>query len=103
MNITNILGTVAAFVAIAVSLMTDIAGCSVDALGVTTCKAAWLTPAMGAYAVMLFSGIQLISKMIRPGGPLRGLFGTTAVMVPPDQAKAGVVTQAQIDAPGAKK
>lgn len=103
MNLTNILGTVAAFVAIAVSLMTDIAGCSVDALGVTTCKAAWLTPAMGAYAVMLFSGIQLISKITRPGGPLRGLFGTTAVVVPPAEAKPGVVTPGQVAAAGTNK
>lgn len=103
MNLTNILGTIAAFVAIAISLMTDIAGCSVDAAGVTTCTASWLTPAMGAYVVMAFSGVQLIAKIIRPGGPLRGLFGSTAVVVPPDEAKVGVVTPNQVAAPGSSK
>lgn len=103
MNITNILGTVAAVVAIAMSLMTDIAGCTVDTAGVTTCAASWLTPKMAAYAVMLFSGIQLLAKMTRPGGMLRGLFGATAVVVPKDEAKTGVVTEAQVAESGAKK
>lgn len=100
MNLTNILGTIAAFVAIAVSALTDIAGCSVDAAGVTVCTASWLSPKLGAYAVMLFSGLLLVSKVLRPGGPLRGLFGSTAVVVPPSEAKAGVVTPAQVAAPG---
>lgn len=98
MNLTNILGTIAAIVAIAMSLMTDIAGCTVDAAGVTTCAASWLTPAMGAYAVMMFSGVQLLSKVIRPGGPLRGLFGSTAVVVPASSPASGpgTVTPGQV-------
>lgn len=96
-NLTNILGTIAAFVAIAATLMTDILGCTVDAAGVTTCAASWLTPQLAGYAVLVFSGIQLISKVIRPGGPLRGLFGSTAVVVPTKaEATAGVVTAAQV-------
>jgi len=97
MNLTNVLGTIAAIVAIAASLMTDIAGCSVDAAGVTTCAASWLSPKLAAYAVLFFSGIQLVSKMIRPGGPLRGLFGSTAVVVPQGESKPGVVTEAQVE------
>lgn len=103
MNLTNILGTIAAIVAIGGSLLTDVAGCTVDAAGVTTCTASWLTPKLAAYAIMLFSGIQLVSKMIRPGGPLRGLFGSTAVVVPTEEAKPGVVTPGQVAASGANK
>lgn len=103
MNFTNILGTIAAVVSLAVSIMTDLAKCSVDAAGVTTCAASWLTPTMGAYAIMLFSGLLLVSKVIRPGGPLRGLFGSTAVVVPVDQAKPGVVTPGQVAASGSNK
>ena len=103
MNLTNILGTIAAIVAISASLATDILGCAVDAAGVTTCSASWLTPTLAAYAVIFFSGIQLISKVIRPGGPLRGLFGSTAVIVGKDEAKVGVVTAAQVAAPGSSK
>jgi len=93
MNFTNILGTVSAVVAIAMSVLTDFAKCSADAAGVVTCGASWLTPAMAGYAVMLFSGILLISKVIRPGGPLRGLFGSTAVVVKPADNVPGTVTK----------
>lgn len=103
MNFTNILGTISAVVAIAMSILTDFAKCSADAAGVVTCGASWLTPAMAGYAVMLFSGILLVSKVIRPGGPLRGLFGSTAVVVPPAEAKVGVVTPNQVAAPGSNK
>lgn len=103
MNLTNILGTIAAFVAIVGTLMTDIAGCSVDAAGATTCTASWLTPKLAGYAILAFSGIQLLSKVIRPGGPIRGLFGSTAVVVPSTEAKVGVVTPAQVAAPGGAK
>lgn len=96
MNLTNILGTIAAIVAIGTQLSTDILGCKVDAAGVTTCAASWLPPQMAAYAVMFFSGLLLISKIIRPGGPLRGLFGTTAVVVPADVAGPGTVTPTQV-------
>lgn len=103
MNLTNILGTIAAIVAIAMSLATDILGCSVNAAGVTTCAASWIPPALAGYAVMFFSGLLLISKVIRPGGPLRGLFGSTAVIVPPVEAKPGVVTPGQVAASGSNK
>lgn len=104
MNLTNILGTIAAFVAIAATLMTDILGCTVDAAGVTTCSATWLSPQLAGYAVLLFSGIQLVSKVIRPGGPLRGLFGSTAIVVPTKaEATVGVVTAAQVAEPGPAK
>ena len=93
MNFTNILGTVSAVVAIAMSVLTDFAKCSADAAGVVTCGASWLTPAMAGYAVMLFSGILLISKVIRPGGPLRGLFGSTAVVVSLADNVPGTVTK----------
>lgn len=103
MNFTNILGTISAVVGIAMSLMTDVLKCSVDAAGATTCAASWLTPAMGGYAIMFFSALLLLSKVIRPGGPLRGLFGTTAVVVPAAEAKTGVVTPAKVAAPGTGK
>lgn len=102
-NLTNLLGTIGALVAIAMSLATDILGCSTSAIGVTTCSASWLSPQLAGYAVLFFSGVALISKVIRPGGPLRGLFGSTAVIVGKDEAKVGVVTAAQVAAPGSSK
>lgn len=98
MNLTNILGTIAAVVALLGAALTDIAGCAVDAAGVTTCTASWLTPKLAGWATIAMSGVLLVSKIIRPGGPLRGLFGSTAVVVPPDEAKPGVVTPGQVAA-----
>lgn len=104
MNLTNILGTISAIVAIGMSLSTDILGCAVNAAGITTCNASWIPPQLAGYAVLLFSGLLLVSKVIRPGGPLRGLFGTTAIVVPTKaEATVGVVTAAQVAEPGPSK
>lgn len=98
LNYTNILGTIAAIVAVVGAAMTNILGCVTDAAGITTCSASWLTPGMAGYAIIAFSGIQLIAKAIRPGGWLRGWFGATAVVVPPHEATTGTVTPAQVAA-----
>lgn len=102
-NITNALGTVAAGVAIAGTLMTNVLGCTANALGVTTCNASWLTPQYAGYAVIAFSATQLAAKAMRPGGWLRGLFGATAVVVKPENATVGTVTKGQVAAAGSNK
>ena len=46
-----------------------------------------------------FAGLTLLAKLTRPGGILGSLFGSTAVVVPPEKAKPGVVTKDQVEAP----
>ena len=99
MSKVNILGTIAAIVAFTLSLLTGVLGCTTNVAGVANCSASFLTPQLAGYITMLFTGVLLLSKMFRTGGPIKGLFGSTAVIVPPSEAMPGVVTPAQVNAP----
>lgn len=100
MNFVNIIGTLTATVAVLNAVFVQIGKCAVDPVTqLATCSASWIPQSMAGYVVAFFGIILIISKMIRPGGPLRGLFGGTAVIVPDEEAKPGVVTKEQVNAP----
>ena len=46
---------------------------------------------------MVFGGVLLLQKLFRPGGPLRSLFGSTAVVSA--DAGVGAVTPEQVQEP----
>lgn len=92
----NLIGTVTALATIVVGLLVQYAGCD-EATG--TCTAAWLTPTMAVWAAVLFTGINVVLKLFRPGGPIAGLFYKSAVIVAPAEAGPGVVTEKQVEAP----
>lgn len=97
MNITNFLGTVSAAVTIIMGIMVNVLGCAVPPGGeAAVCSASWLSPAWAGIATVGFAALVIASKLVREGGPLRGLFGSTAVIVPPKDAAPGVVTPAQV-------
>lgn len=115
MNFSNTLRTVGVIVTALIGLMAVVAGCTADdpstiMVEATKCTATWLTPEFMGIAVMVMSGLELIAKAIRPGGMLGGLFGQTAIVsstgkigtaamvVPANEAGAGVVTPAQVQA-----
>ncbi len=105
MNFTNILGTISAIITIVLGIMANVLGCTVpEGAEVATCTASWLSPAWAGVAMVAFAVLTIASKLFRAGGPLRGLFGSTAVIVPPDSSKSGVgtVTPAQVATPTAK-
>lgn len=95
----NLFGTIAAIVAVVMGGMTQILGCTTDAAVTAVCTASWLPPQYAGYAVLVFSGLAIAAKLFRPGGPVKGLIGGTAIIVPDAEAGPGVVTPAQVAAP----
>lgn len=96
----NLFGTIAAVIALIMGGMTQILGCSTDAATNTTvCTASWIPPQYAGYAVVIFSGLAIAAKLFRPGGPIAGLFGQTAVVVPDDKAGVGTVTKSSVANP----
>lgn len=98
MNPTNLLGTITAILTIVTGLMTQLLGCATDAAGVTVCSASILPAKYMAIASAVFGILTVISKLVRPGGALHSLFGTTAVVVPEAKNAPGVVTPSQVAA-----
>jgi hypothetical protein len=96
-NPTNLFGTITAILTILTGLMTQLLGCAVDAAGVTVCTSSLLPAKYMAIAASVFGILALISKLMRPGGALHSLFGSTAVVV--DKAGVGTVTPSQVKAP----
>lgn len=102
MNWTNALGTITAALTVVMGIMTGL-GCAPGAVDfAATCNIPWLPEQWLPYAAMLTGAIAFGLKLLRPGGVLRSLFGSTAVVVPaakvadlPNGAK-GVVTPAQV-------
>jgi len=95
----NLFGTIAAAIAIIMGGMTQILGCSTDAAGVSVCTASWIPPHIAGYAVLLFSGLAIAAKLLRPGGPIAGLFGQTVVVVDDDKAGVGTTTKSSVASP----
>lgn len=96
----NLFGTIAAVIAIVMGGMTQILGCSTDAVtNATVCSASWVPPQYAGYAVVIFSGLAIAAKLLRPGGPVAGLFGQTAVVVPDDRPSVGTVTKSSVSSP----
>lgn len=102
MNWTNILGTITTICTLLAGAMAQVFGCSVaDGAIVGQCTSTMLPAKYMFFVACAFGVITLISKAIRPGGPLRGLFGSTAVVVPETSKNSGpgTVTPAQVAAP----
>ena len=90
----NLIGTITAILAVMSTVMTQVLQCTgVDLTAV--CSAPWLGQ-YAAIAGMIFGLIAIISKLMRPGGVLNSMFGSTAVVVPDEKAKPGVVTKSQV-------
>lgn len=106
---TNPLGSLTAISLTIAGFMEAVLGCKDNAATDTpldaTCAAPWLADLVPAewfiYAGMFFGVLTFISKLGRPGGVGKSLFGSTAVVVPSDSSKAGpgTVTPAQVKAP----
>lgn len=102
MNWTNILGTITTLCTLLTGVLAQVFGCTVaDGAIVGQCTSTMLPAKYMFFVACGFGVITLISKAIRPGGPLRGLFGTTAVIVPETSkhSTAGTVTPEQVAAP----
>lgn len=95
MNLTNTVGTLTAILTAVATLMDQVLDCSGDVAA--TCQAAFLTPAMAAWAAAGFGVLTIILKLLRPGGVFHSLFGATAVVVDPSKTGPGTVTKAQVD------
>lgn len=101
-NLTNILGTITAICTMLTGIMAQLFGCTAADGAITgTCTSTMFSPKYMLWISIAFGIITLVSKAIRPGGPLRGLFGTTAVVVSEDSkhSVAGTVTPAQVATP----
>lgn len=101
MNLTNPLGSVTAILAVLTPILASVFGCTTDAvadLG-AKCTASFLSPTLAIWVTAAFAGITLLAKLTRPGGIFGSLFGSTAVVVPPEKAGTGTVTKAQVEAP----
>lgn len=100
-KITNALGSISAILAVVSGIMAEVLNCKGEDIITATCSASWLDPKYAAIAAAIFGGIALFSKAMRPGGLLRSIFGSTAVVVPEDSkhSVAGTVTPAQVAAP----
>lgn len=94
----NSLGTFVTFMGVLYAVLTDIFGCDLDASNNVSCLATWIPAWMLPWLLIAFGGLAIFTKVMRIGGPLRGLFGKTAVIVPSSEAQPGVVTQKQVEA-----
>ena len=96
-GLTNTLGTVTAVLAFLGGLMASL-GCAPGAVDFSaTCNIPWLPEQWLPYAAGLTGLIAFASKIIRPGGWLRSLFGGTAVIVPEDSPNSGPGTATPAD------
>lgn len=99
-KITNPLDTISWLIVGALSLMTEFLHCTVPATGdvlpVGTCSVPdWLSgvsPQIVVISGIVFGGLTMVAKWLRPGGFLRGWFGSTAVVVPTDSSHSTVGT-----------
>lgn len=99
MNATNAFGTITAVLTLLIGVMTQLLGCSAASDGISaTCTSTILPASYMVWAAMAFGILTLVLKLIRPGGPLRSLFGSTAVVVPENKAGPGTVSPSQVAA-----
>lgn len=96
MKFTNLASTITAILTIVTGIMSQLLHCTSTGDLAATCTGDLLPAAYMVYASAVFGLITLVLKALRPGGVLASLFGQTAVVVPADKAKPGVVTPAQV-------
>ena len=98
MNLTNLLGTVTAILTIVTGIMTQLLGCVADAAGTVVCSSTLFPAKYMAIAAAIFGVLTVIAKLLRPGGALHSLFGSTAVVVPEAKVGPGTVSPSQVAA-----
>ena len=66
-----------------------------------TCTISWLPVSWMPYITGAFIVLTVVGKLLRPGGFLRSIFGSTAVVVPDTSRKSGpgTVTPEQVKTP----
>lgn len=91
---TNLFGTIAA-IASAITVWLAEQGCigAVDVLS-STCTITWLPTSLMPIVTGIFIAGTIVGKLLRPGGILHSLFGSTAVVT--KDAGVGSVTPAQV-------
>lgn len=92
-SIVNLLRTGGVILVIVFNALVKYAGCSEIT---STCTASWLTPGMAQWVSMAFLIIVLVMKATSQGS-VKGLVNKTVTVVPPHEAKPGVVTPAQVE------
>lgn len=94
---TNLFGTVAA-IASAITVWLAEQGCISQGDLAATCSIPWLPASLMPIISGIFIAALLIGKLLRPGGLLHSLFGSTAVVVESSSVKSGpgTVTPSQV-------
>lgn len=94
---SNLLSTISLVLTALTGLMAKLLNCTSTGDLTATCTGNDLIPAayMG-YAAVVFAILTLALKAVRPGGFINSWFGQTAVVVPDNKAKPGVVTKSQV-------
>lgn len=96
-KLTNAVGTIGAILTVISGALASL-GCSAGATDLAaTCNVPFLPTSWMPILAMVFGGVLLLQKLFRPGGPLRSLFGSTAVVSA--DAGVGAVTPEQVQEP----
>lgn len=93
-------------------LLAKLAGCEVDdpataIVEATTCENSGILASISPFATAIGTFVLLavggLLKTMKSGTVAQNLTAPSVPMVPEEDAKVGVVTQKQVDAPGTKK
>jgi hypothetical protein len=96
-NLTNAMGTITGILTALSAFLVSI-GCAPGKVDfAATCSVPWLPPTWMPILAGIFGVITIALKLMRPGGVLHSMFGTTAVVVSDAKSAPGVVTKAQVD------
>lgn len=90
---SNLFGTIATLLS-GLTIWLGQQGCLSTSDLVATCNIPWLPTSWMPYVAGLFIALTLIGKLTRPGGLLRSLIGSTAVVSP--TSAVGTVTPDQV-------
>lgn len=103
---SNLIRTIIATAVVLLPIVVQFLGCTTNAVGVYDCSGSWI-PAN--YLPYIMSGMTLLALLIKTfGGPSGATMGEKLAapavpVVPAEKAKVGVVTDAQVQAPGSSK
>lgn len=91
-----------------IAIFTTFLGCKSDdpltaVIEPTVCTAPWMPVEWQAMAGFAFVVVGFLVKMMGSGSVAQNIAAPIVPVVPPAEAKVGVVTEAQVAAPGAKK
>ncbi len=103
---SNFIRTALAVIIAALPVLVHFLGCTTNAAGVLDCSGSWIPAAYLPYVMSAMTILGLIIKA--SGGPAGATVGEKLAapavpVVAPENAKTGVVTQAQVAAPGRDK